>query len=149
MCIRVGFVPGCDQCMSWYCSFYGVGMLSILLVCMIFMSCSVLVSGLVVMFVVYLVLLNVVYFLSLGVSLCSGCDGCVFTSNFWKKYNLRKSDLFVLSCARMWPVFWGVFLLWCLYVKVVVCSILLVLQFCDYGGVYCCEAGVFVLFCNY
>ena len=39
------------------------------------------VSGFVLMFVVYLVLLNVVCFLRLGVclcivSLCSGCDGC-------------------------------------------------------------------------
>ena len=45
------------------------------------MSCSVTVSGFMPMFVVYLVLLNVVCFLSLGVSLCmvslgSGCDGC-------------------------------------------------------------------------
>ena len=37
------------------------------------MSCSVMVSGLVMMFVMYLVLLNVVCFLTLGVCLCSGC----------------------------------------------------------------------------
>ena len=34
------------------------------------------VSGLVLMFVVYLVLLNVICFLSLAVCLCSGCDEC-------------------------------------------------------------------------
>ena len=62
------------------------------------MSCSVMVSGFLLMFVVYLyllylyllcicLLLNVVCFLDLGVglcivSLCSGCDGyCVFLSD--------------------------------------------------------------------
>ena len=48
---------------------------------LVFTSCSVIVSGFVLIFVVYQVLLNVVCFLSLGVclciiSLCSGCDGC-------------------------------------------------------------------------
>ena len=38
---------------------------------LMFMSCSVMVCGFVRMFVVYLVLLNVVCFLSLGVCLCN------------------------------------------------------------------------------
>ena len=47
----------------------------------VFMHCSVVVPGLVLMCVVYLMLLKVVCFLGLGVcfyivSLCSGCDGC-------------------------------------------------------------------------
>ena len=50
------------------------------------MSCCLIVSGFVLIFVVYIVLLNMVCFLSLRVglciiSLCSGCDGCcVFVS---------------------------------------------------------------------
>ena len=48
---------------------------------LVFMSCSIMVFRFVLMFVVYLVLLNVVCFLSLGVgwgivNLCSGCDRC-------------------------------------------------------------------------
>ena len=39
------------------------------------MCCSLVVSGLVLIFVVYLVFLNVVFFFSLGVCLYSGCDG--------------------------------------------------------------------------
>ena len=48
---------------------------------LVFMSCSVMVSGFVLMFIVYLVLFNVVCFLRLGVrlcivGLCNGCGGC-------------------------------------------------------------------------
>ena len=53
-------------------------------VMLVFMFCSVIVSGLELMFIVYLVLLSVVCFLSLGlcvciVSLCSWCDGCCYS----------------------------------------------------------------------
>ena len=68
----------------------------------------------------------------------------VFASTLCK-YDLRNGDLFVLSWAMVRRV--------CLesVSSVVfkcgsgVCSILL---FCDYGGVYCCEVGVYVLLCN-
>ena len=41
-----------------------------------FMSCSVIVPGFVLILLFYLVMLNVVCVLSLGVCLYSGCDGC-------------------------------------------------------------------------
>ena len=43
---------------------------------LVFMSCSVMVSEFGLMFVVYIVLLNMVCVLSLGVCLCNGCNGC-------------------------------------------------------------------------
>ena len=56
-------------------------MVECIIVRLVFMSCSVVVHGFMLMFVVYLVLLNVVCFLRLGVclsivTLCGGCDGC-------------------------------------------------------------------------
>ena len=56
-------------------------MVGCIVVRLVFMSSSVIVPGFVPMCVVYLVLFNVVCFLSLGislciVSLCIGCDGC-------------------------------------------------------------------------
>ena len=57
-----------------FCSF--VTIVVCIVVRLVFMSFSVMLSGLVLMFVVYLMLLNVVCFLTLGVCLCSGCGGC-------------------------------------------------------------------------
>jgi len=79
-------------------------------VCMIFMfafmSVVVMLSGFVGMFVVYLVLLNVVCFFSLGVwlccvSLCSGLDGCCAFCLICDACSLRCScmgSIFVSSC---------------------------------------------------
>ena len=60
-----------------------IAMLVCIVVILVFMSCSVMVSGFVLIVVVYLEFLNVVCFLSLGVclcivSLCSGCDECCY-----------------------------------------------------------------------
>ena len=66
----------------WWCvvfySFakYFVIMVVCSIVRLVFMSYSIKVSGFVLMFGVYLVLLNVICFLSLGVCLCSRCDVC-------------------------------------------------------------------------
>ena len=56
-------------------------MMVCIVVRLMFMSCSVMVSGFVLMCVVYLVLLNVMCIFSMGlclciVSLCSAYDGC-------------------------------------------------------------------------
>ena len=71
------------------------------------MSCSVMVSGFVLMFVVYLVLLNVVCVLSLRICLCivilcSGCDGCCVNCLIGESCSLRCSwsgSIFVSSCG--------------------------------------------------
>ena len=70
---------------------------------------------------------------------------CIFASTLCN-YGLSKGDLFVLSCGRMRRVCLGsVF-------EMVVCTIEYFFSFfeviCDYGGVYCCEVGVYVVFCN-
>ena len=68
-------------CVVFYCFVIFATMVVCIVVRLVFTSCSLMVYGLVMMFVVYLVLLNVVCFLSLGVgwyivSLCSACNGC-------------------------------------------------------------------------
>ena len=65
---------------------------------------------------------------------------CVFALTLCR-YDLREGDLF----SRVGP--WcdecvlGVFFLW--YMKYFI-----VLSLCDYGGAYCYEVGIYVLFCN-
>ena len=59
-------------------------------------------------------------------------------------YDLMMGDLFVLSCARVGRVF----LLWCLCDGVEFYCLSLYEVFCDHGGGYCCEVGVYVLFRN-
>ena len=65
-------------CVVFYCfAACFVNMAVCIVVRLVFMSGSVMVSVLRLM-VVYLVLLKLICFLSLGVSLCSGCDQCAF-----------------------------------------------------------------------
>ena len=58
-------------------------------------------SAFVLMCVVYLVVLNVVCFLSIGVCLCSGCDGCCVFCLICDACSLKCSwsgSIFVSSC---------------------------------------------------
>ena len=83
---------------------------------------------------------------------------CVFASTLYNfKYDLRKGIYLIYvgpggdECA--WEVCLGSVLGKCFFM-VFICSgvyYLIVLSFCevfyDYGGVYCCEVGVYILCC--
>ena len=85
---------------------YSVTMMMCIVVRLIFMSCYVMVAWFVLMFVMYLVLLNVVCFLNMEVCLyivnfCSGCDGCCDFYLICDACRLRCSwngSIFVSSC---------------------------------------------------
>ena len=116
--------PACDKCvweviLLWCLEI--VLMCEVLIFCKVFCDYSgvyccevdvfvfsLMVSGFVMKFVVYLVLLNVGCFWSLGVGLCSGCDGCGFFSGVWEcVYVVGVMDVVCLVWFGM-RVVWGV-----------------------------------------